>query len=74
MKTSSVAYHVTSEVQKFELHIQIYYIQIYLGDEVTTFEKLKEFQSVLPLSLTDPIVAQQKLQKLQVTVYNTQYR
>jgi hypothetical protein len=43
---------------------------LFLGDEVTTFEQLRDFQSVLPLSLTDPILAQQKLKKIQVKVQN----
>ncbi|KAK4012263.1 phospholipase D1 isoform X1 [Daphnia magna] len=33
-------------------------------DEVTSFEELREYQSVLPLSLTEPSIAQQKLQKI----------
>lgn len=36
------------------------------GDEVTSFEELREYQSVLPLSLTEPSIAQQKLQKIKV--------
>jgi|688.fasta_scaffold462293_1 hypothetical protein len=62
-KKSSVASHV---ILKFEMVYCIYYIQNFVGDEVTSFEKLREFQSVLPLSLTDPVVAEQKLKKIQV--------
>lgn len=38
------------------------------GDEVTTFGQLKDFQTQLPLSVTEPVVAQHKLDtQVQVT-------
>lgn len=36
------------------------------GDEVTSFSKLKEFQSHLPMAMTEPFVAQERLTVIQV--------
>ena len=67
MKKFSTVFHVRYQAVK---HHRLYHSHLFLGDEVTTFEQLRDFQSVLPLSLTDPILAQQKLKKIQVKVQN----
>lgn len=38
----------------------------YQGDEVTSFAKLREYQSCLPLAMTEPSAAEQKLLQIQV--------